>query len=122
MAMPVSSDFEVMPESSAEHPRERERGWGGAPGRPGCKRDGESVWTWQLERLVQEAGPSHVRTGSQGDRKPLEAVNQGMTGSDLLLAQAPRLLMMEDEQKEVRAGGWADRMLMPEWTRGRGLN
>ena len=75
-----------------------------------------------MERLVQEVGPSHVRTGSQGDRKPLEAVNQGMTGSDLLLAQAPRLLMMEDEQKEVRAEGWADRMLMPEWTRGRGLN
>ena len=44
-----------------------------------------------------------------------------MTGSDLLLAQSPWLLM-EDEQKVVRAGGWADRMLMPEWTRGRGLN
>lgn len=40
----------------------------------------------------------------------------------MLLAQAPRLLMMEDEQKEVRAEGWADRMLTPEWTGGRGLN
>ena len=28
VAMPVSSDFEVMPESSAEHPREGEQ-WGG---------------------------------------------------------------------------------------------
>ena len=42
--MPVSSDFEVMPESSAEHPREGEQ-WGG--GVAGCKRDGESVWAWQ---------------------------------------------------------------------------
>ena len=43
MGRPVSSDFEVMQESSAEHPREREQ----QGERPGCKRDGESVWVQQ---------------------------------------------------------------------------
>lgn len=43
MGRPVSSDFEVMQESGAEHPREREQ----QGERPGCKRVGESVWEQQ---------------------------------------------------------------------------
>lgn len=73
VVMPVSSDFEITPESSTEHPREREQRW-----------EGGEAWMqegWRIcvgvavDRLVQEAGPSCVRTRSQGDRKPLEAVN-----------------------------------------------
>ena len=70
--MPVSSDFEVMPESSAEHPREGEQLGGGC----GWMQEGWRICVGvAVDRLVQEAGPSCVRTGSQGDRKPLEAVN-----------------------------------------------
>ena len=65
MAMPVSSDFEVMPESSAEHPRERERGGGG------CARETwvQEGWRICVDMAVGEVGPGS-RSKSCQDWEP----------------------------------------------------
>lgn len=67
MTTPVSSDFEVIPESSAEHPRERER-WGGVGGgaRETWMQEG---WRICVDVAVGEVGPGS-RSKSYQDWEP----------------------------------------------------
>ena len=56
--MPVSNDFEVMPESSAEHPREGEQLGGGC----GWMQEGWRICVGvAVDRLVQEACKHHLQ-------------------------------------------------------------
>lgn len=67
-----------------------------------------------------QAGPGKqvqaVSGLGQGDRKPLRLLTRVNGRVWIALAQSP-MLLMEDEQKRGQGRGWADRMLMPEWTR-----